>query len=113
MLSLLLFFNWERTTSRRLKKQGGGSSGGTLCDQTLDPSLPFQEYRCFPYGEEVLFEIMEDTVSLFSRFLKVSESRPSVSWHRFVAYNKIRLKIITLFLYFKVWIPFREYNIPS
>lgn len=33
-----------------------------LCDPDLDPSLPAAEHICFPYGEDVLFEIMGDTL---------------------------------------------------
>lgn len=55
-----------------IKKTGGGSSGGILCDPNLTPTQPAPG-GCWMYGEEVLFEIMADSV----------------------------------------WIPFREYNIPS
>merc|ERR1712176_574425 len=56
-----------------IKKTGGGTSGGTLCDPDLDPSLSAADHNCFPYGEEVFFETMRDTL----------------------------------------WMPFRQYNIPS
>ena len=39
---------------------GGGSSGGTLCDPHAAPTDLATE-PCFPYGEEVLFEIMGAT----------------------------------------------------
>jgi hypothetical protein len=44
-----------------IKKTGGGTSGGTLCDPKLDPNSTSMGVNCFPYGEEVLFEIMGDT----------------------------------------------------
>jgi len=41
-----------------IHKTGGGTSGGLLCDPSIPNDTPVMGNPCFPYGEEVLFEIM-------------------------------------------------------
>eukprot|EP00947_MAST-08B_sp_MAST-8B-sp1_P003084 g3084.t1 len=44
-----------------IPRTGGGTSGGTLCDPAVPADRPVSEggVGCFPYGEEVLFDIMD------------------------------------------------------
>lgn len=77
---------------------GGGTSGGTLCDPTPDPSVSVHGLQCFPYGEEVLVNIITNGDAAYSYSTRHAADGPD-------AESDPPSPV--------VWMPFREYNIPS